>query len=199
MTVEQFDPSTSNSNKSQTTTLDIPSKMIEEQSKNNSDSHRAAKVGFLSLGCPKNLVDSERILTQLRTEGYDVTNSYDDAELVIVNTCGFIDSAVQESLDTIGEALAANGKVLVTGCLGVKKDEIVELHPNVLGVTGPHAYDEVLAQVHEHVAKPKYNPHIDLVPDHGVKLTPKHYAYLKISEGCNHRCTFCIIPSIRGD
>ena len=199
MTVEQFDPSTSNSNKSQTTTLDIPSKMIEEQSKNNSDSHRAAKVGFLSLGCPKNLVDSERILTQLRTEGYDVTNSYDDAELVIVNTCGFIDSAVQESLDTIGEALAANGKVLVTGCLGVKKDEIVELHPNVLGVTGPHAYDEVLAQVHEHVAKPKYNPHIDLVPDHGVKLTPKHYAYLKISEGCNHRCTFCIIPSMRGD
>ena len=207
MTVEQFDPSTSNSNKSQTTTLDIPSKMIEAQhnevvSATNETalvSGAAAKVGFVSLGCPKNLVDSERILTQLRTEGYDVTNSYDNAELVIVNTCGFIDSAVQESLDTIGEALAANGKVLVTGCLGVKKDEIVELHPNVLGVTGPHAYDEVLAQVHEHVQKPKHNPFIDLVPAQGVKLTPKHYAYLKISEGCNHRCTFCIIPSMRGD
>ncbi len=210
MTVEQFDPQTpkaskksSNSVESQTTTLDIPAKIIEEQHNQavttNKDANRAAKVGFVSLGCPKNLVDSERILTQLRTEGYDVTNSYDDAELVIVNTCGFIDSAVQESLDTIGEALAANGKVLVTGCLGVKKDEIIELHPNVLGVTGPHAYDEVLNQVHEHVRKPKYNPHIDLVPDHGVKLTPKHYAYLKISEGCNHRCTFCIIPSMRGD
>ena len=207
MTVEQFDPSTSNSNKSQTTTLDIPSKMIEEQHNDvvNSNkvstlvSEKAAKVGFVSLGCPKNLVDSERILTQLRTEGYDVVNSYDDAELVIVNTCGFIDSAVQESLDTIGEALAENGKVLVTGCLGAKKDEIIELHPNVLGVTGPHAYDEVLTQVHEHVSKPKHNPFIDLVPEQGVKLTPKHYAYLKISEGCNHRCTFCIIPSMRGD
>ncbi len=201
MTVETFDPSTSNSAKSQTTTLDIPSKMIEEQHQAVVDSGAAkgAKVGFVSLGCPKNLVDSERILTQLRTEGYDVTNSYDDAELVIVNTCGFIDSAVQESLDTIGEALAANGKVLVTGCLGVKKDEIIELHPNVLGVTGPHAYDEVLTQVHKHVAKPKHNPFIDLVPPQGVKLTPKHYAYLKISEGCNHRCTFCIIPSMRGD
>jgi ribosomal protein S12 methylthiotransferase len=207
MTVEQFDPQapkkSSNSAASQTTTLDIPSKMIEEQHQAVVASHpeekRAAKVGFVSLGCPKNLVDSERILTQLRTEGYDVTNSYDDAELVIVNTCGFIDSAVQESLDTIGEALAANGKVLVTGCLGVKKDEIIELHPNVLGVTGPHAYDEVLAQVHEHVTKPAYNPFIDLVPEQGVKLTPKHYAYLKISEGCNHRCTFCIIPSMRGD
>jgi ribosomal protein S12 methylthiotransferase len=119
--------------------------------------------------------------------------------MVIVNTCGFIDSAVQESLDTIGEALAENGKVLVTGCLGAKKDEIIELHPNVLGVTGPHAYDEVLSQVHEHVAKPAHNPLVDLVPDHGVKLTPKHYAYLKISEGCDHRCTFCIIPSMRGD
>ncbi|MGL1958290.1 MAG: 30S ribosomal protein S12 methylthiotransferase RimO [Colwellia sp.] len=210
MTVEQFDPQapkkSSNSAQSQTTTLDIPSKMIEEQhqvvvtaANISNDSNRAAKVGFVSLGCPKNLVDSERILTQLRTEGYDVTNSYNDAELVIVNTCGFIDSAVQESLDTIGEALAENGKVLVTGCLGAKKDEIIELHPNVLGVTGPHAYDEVMKQVKEHVAKPKHNPHIDLVPDHGVKLTPKHYAYLKISEGCNHRCTFCIIPSMRGD
>jgi len=207
MSVEQFDPKNtskaSDSIAKQTTTLETPAKVLAKQSnsaeQSNNNSERAAKIGFLSLGCPKNLVDSERILTQLRTEGYDVTNSYDDAELVIVNTCGFIDSAVQESLDTIGEALSENGKVLVTGCLGAKKDEIIELHPNVLGVTGPHAYDEVLSQVHEHVAKPKYNPHIDLVPDHGVKLTPKHYAYLKISEGCNHRCTFCIIPSMRGD
>ena len=184
----------------QTTTLETPKKEFEKQSSNSELSEATgSKVGFVSLGCPKNLVDSERILTQLRTEGYDVTNSFDDADLVIVNTCGFIDSAVKESLDTIGEALSENGKVLVTGCLGAKKDEIVELHPNVLGVTGPHAYDEVLSQVHEHVAKPKYNPHIDLVPDHGIKLTPKHYAYLKISEGCNHRCTFCIIPSMRGD
>jgi ribosomal protein S12 methylthiotransferase len=206
MTVEQFDPQapkkSSNSAESQTTTLNIPSKMIEEQANAQLQSQqpaKAAKIGFVSLGCPKNLVDSERILTQLRTEGYDVVNSYDDAEMVIVNTCGFIDSAVQESLDTIGEALAENGKVLVTGCLGAKKDEIIELHPNVLGVTGPHAYDEVLTQVHEHVAKPVHNPFIDLVPEQGVKLTPKHYAYLKISEGCNHRCTFCIIPSMRGD
>lgn len=210
MIVEQFDPNASNSAQSQTTTLETPKKVLAEQANEQqqsqsasntaqTSSERAAKVGFVSLGCPKNLVDSERILTQLRTEGYDVVNSYDDAEMVIVNTCGFIDSAVQESLDTIGEALAENGKVLVTGCLGAKKDEIVELHPNVLGVTGPHAYDEVLAQVHEHVAKPAHNPLIDLVPDHGVKLTPKHYAYLKISEGCNHRCTFCIIPSMRGD
>ena len=207
MTVEQFDPQaakkSSNSAESQTTTLDIPTKIIEEQHQDvvasTKNTERAAKVGFVSLGCPKNLVDSERILTQLRTEGYDVTNSYADAEMVIVNTCGFIDSAVQESLDTIGEALAENGKVLVTGCLGAKKDEIIELHPNVLGVTGPHAYDEVLTQVHQHVSKPKHNPFIDLVPEQGVKLTPKHYAYLKISEGCNHRCTFCIIPSMRGD
>ena len=160
---------------------------------------RTSRIGFVSLGCPKNLVDSERILTQLRTEGYDVVPSYNDADMVIVNTCGFIDSAVQESLDTIGEAINENGKVLVTGCLGAKKDEIIELHPSVLGVTGPHAYDEVLAQVHQHLAKPAHNPFVDLIPDHGVKLTPKHFAYLKISEGCNHRCTFCIIPSMRGD
>jgi len=158
-----------------------------------------AKVGFISLGCPKNLVDSERILTQLKTEGYEVVPSYDDAELVIVNTCGFIDSAVQESLDTIGEALAENGKVLVTGCLGAKDDEVREIHPNVLGVTGPHAYDQVLSQVHQYIPKPKHDPFVSLVPDHGIKLTPKHFAYLKISEGCNHRCTFCIIPSMRGD
>lgn len=157
------------------------------------------KVGFVSLGCPKNLVDSERILTQLKVEGYNIVPSYEDAELVIVNTCGFIDSAVQESLDTIGEALAENGKVIVTGCLGAREDEIRQVHPNVLGITGPHAYENVLDQVHQFVPKPKYDPFLQLVPDTGVKLTPKHYAYLKISEGCNHRCTFCIIPSMRGD
>ncbi len=158
-----------------------------------------SKIGFISLGCPKNLVDSERILTQLRTEGYEVVNQYNDAQLVIVNTCGFIDSAVQESLDTIGEAINENGKVLVTGCLGKKENEIREIHPKVLGISGAHAYEEVLNQVHQHVEKPKHNPFIDLVPKQGVKLTPKHFAYLKISEGCNHRCTFCIIPSMRGD
>ncbi len=157
------------------------------------------KVGFVSLGCPKNLVDSERILTQLKVEGYNIVSSYEDAELVIVNTCGFIDSAVQESLDTIGEALAENGKVIVTGCLGAREDEIRQVHPNVLGITGPHAYENVLDQVHQFVPKPAYDPFLQLVPDTGVKLTPKHYAYLKISEGCNHRCTFCIIPSMRGD
>ncbi|MFG1496291.1 30S ribosomal protein S12 methylthiotransferase RimO [Saccharospirillum sp. HFRX-1] len=155
------------------------------------------KVGFVSLGCPKNTVDSERILTQLRAEGYDIVPSYHDADVVIVNTCGFIDSAVQESLDTIGEALAENGKVLVTGCLGTKEDDIREVHPNVLSVTGPHAYEQVVSQVHE-VVPPKHDPFISLVPDTGVKLTPKHYAYLKISEGCNHSCSFCIIPSFRG-
>lgn len=157
------------------------------------------KVGFVSLGCPKNLVDSERILTQLKSDGYQIVPSYHDAELVIVNTCGFIDSAVQESLDTIGEALAENGQVIVTGCLGAREDEIRQVHPNVLGITGPHAYENVLKQVHSVIPKPKYDPFTMLVPDHGVKLTPKHYAYLKISEGCNHRCTFCIIPSMRGD
>ncbi|MCF5861431.1 30S ribosomal protein S12 methylthiotransferase RimO [Aeromonas veronii] len=157
------------------------------------------RIGFVSLGCPKNLVDSERILTQLRTEGYDVVPSYDDAELVVVNTCGFIDSAVQESLEAIGEALAENGKVIVTGCLGAKENQIREIHPKVLEITGPHAYEEVLGHVHKYVAKPEHNPFTSLVPAHGVKLTPRHYAYLKISEGCNHRCTFCIIPSMRGD
>ncbi|MDX1526444.1 MAG: 30S ribosomal protein S12 methylthiotransferase RimO [Pseudidiomarina maritima] len=158
-----------------------------------------AKIGFVSLGCPKNLVDSERILTQLRTEGYDIVNSYNNANLVIVNTCGFIDSAVQESLDAIGEALAENGKVIVTGCLGAKDDEIREVHPNVLAITGPHAYEEVMGHVHRYVPTPERVPFENLVPDTGVKLTPRHYAYLKISEGCNHRCTFCIIPSMRGD
>ena len=157
------------------------------------------KVGFVSLGCPKNLVDSERILTQLKSDGYQIVPTYQDAELVIVNTCGFIDSAVQESLDTIGEALAENGKVIVTGCLGAREDEIRQVHPNVLGITGPHAYENVLQQVHSFIPKPKYDPFTMLVPDQGVKLTPRHYAYLKISEGCNHRCTFCIIPSMRGD
>lgn len=157
------------------------------------------KIGFVSLGCPKNLVDSERILTQLRTEGYNIVNTYDNADMVIVNTCGFIDSAVQESLDAIGEALNENGKVIVTGCLGAKDDEIREVHPNVLAITGPHAYEEVMGHVHQYVPQPERIPFENLVPETGVKLTPKHFAYLKISEGCNHRCTFCIIPSMRGD
>ena len=156
------------------------------------------KVGFVSLGCPKALVDSERILTQLRAEGYLISPSYNDADLVVVNTCGFIDSAVEESLDAIGEALAENGKVIVTGCLGAKGDIVKKTHPKVLAVTGPHATDEVMRAVHKHLPH-KHNPHIDLVPPQGIKLTPKHYAYLKIAEGCNHRCTFCIIPSMRGD
>lgn len=157
------------------------------------------KVGVISLGCPKATVDTERILTQLRTEGYQLTNSYDDADTVIVNTCGFIDSAVQESLDTIGEALQENGKVIVTGCLGANADQITEIHPKVLAVSGPAAYEDVVAAVHDVVEPPEHNPYVDVVPPQGIKLTPKHYAYLKISEGCNHRCTFCIIPSMRGD
>ncbi|WP_019556157.1 30S ribosomal protein S12 methylthiotransferase RimO [Thiomicrorhabdus arctica] len=156
-------------------------------------------VGVISLGCPKATVDTERILTQLRTEGYQLTNSYEDADTVIVNTCGFIDSAVQESLDTIGEALAENGKVIVTGCLGARAEEITAVHPKVLAVSGPAAYEEVVSAVHNVIAPPAHNPFVDLVPPQGIKLTPKHYAYLKISEGCNHRCTFCIIPSMRGD
>ncbi len=156
------------------------------------------QVGFVSLGCPKALVDSEQILTQLRAEGYGVSPSYQGADLVVVNTCGFIDSAVQESLDAIGEALAENGKVIVTGCLGAKGDVVKKAHPRVLAVTGPHALSEVMSAVHLHLPRP-HDPFTDLVPPQGVKLTPKHYAYLKISEGCNHRCTFCIIPSMRGD
>ena len=163
----------------------------------------APKIGFVSLGCPKALVDSEQILTQLRAEGYDTAKSYDGADLVIVNTCGFIDAAVQESLDAIGEALHENGKVIVTGCLGAKKDAdgddiIQKVHPKVLAVTGPHALGEVMDAVHIHMPKP-HAPFIDLLPPQGIKLTPKHFAYLKISEGCNHRCSFCIIPSMRGD
>ncbi|MAI37369.1 30S ribosomal protein S12 methylthiotransferase RimO [Alteromonas sp.] len=194
MTVETFNPNKVTNN---TTTLETPVKVLNETKSNNASN--GSRIGFVSLGCPKNLVDSERILTQLRTEGYDVVPTYNDADLVIVNTCGFIDAAVEESLDTIGEALKENGKVIVTGCLGIKEDEIREVHPNILAITGPHAYETVVEQVHEHLPKPSHNPFADLVPDHGVKLTPRHYAYLKISEGCNHRCTFCIIPSMRGD
>ncbi len=156
-------------------------------------------IGFVSLGCPKNLVDSERILTELRTDGYNIVPSYENVDLVIVNTCGFIDSAVQESLEAIGEALEENGRVIVTGCLGAKEDQIRQVHPKVLEVSGPHSYETVMAQVHKYVPKPEHHPYTSLVPKQGVKLTPKHYAYLKISEGCDHRCTFCIIPSLRGD
>jgi ribosomal protein S12 methylthiotransferase len=163
------------------------------------------KIGFVSLGCPKALVDSERILTQLRVEGYDIVATYAAADVVVVNTCGFIDSAVQESLDAIGEALAENGKVIVTGCLGKRADVIRQAHPDVLAISGPADYASVMTAVHQQLP-PKYDPFLDIVPqrlstnnDIGVKLTPKHYAYLKISEGCNHRCTFCIIPSMRGD
>src|SRR4029078_4131100 len=153
----------------------------------------ARKVGFVSLGCPKALVDSERILTQLRAEGYLISPSYQDADLGVVNTCGFIDAAVEESLDAIGEALAENGKVIVTGCLGAKGDVVRQAHPQVLAVTGPHATDQVMRAVNDHLHMP-HDPFADLVPQQGIKLTPKHFAYLKISEGCNHRCTFCIIP-----
>lgn len=161
------------------------------------------KVGFISLGCPKALVDSELILTQLSAEGYETSKDYAGADLVVVNTCGFIDSAVEESLSAIGEALSENGKVIVTGCLGARKNDdgsdlIRSIHPKVLAVTGPHATDEVMQAIHLHLPKP-HDPFIDLLPPIGVKLTPRHYAYLKISEGCNHRCTFCIIPSMRGD
>ena len=156
------------------------------------------KVGFVSLGCPKALVDSERILTQLRSEGYQVVPTYDAADLVVVNTCGFIDEAVHESLEAIGEAVAANGRVIVTGCLGAQPERITQRHPRVLKVTGPAAYEEVVGAVHQYLP-PKHDPHLDLVPPQGIRLTPRHYAYLKISEGCNHRCSFCIIPSMRGD
>ena len=159
---------------------------------------KAPQVGFVSLGCPKALVDSERIITKLRSEGYNITPTYDDADLVVVNTCGFIDSAVEESLGSIGEAFAKNGKVIVTGCLGSRDNTIREQHPQVLEVTGAHALEEVVSAVHKHLP-PQHDPFLSLVPPEGIKLTPRHYAYLKISEGCNHRCTFCIIPSMRGD
>lgn len=159
---------------------------------------KAPQVGFVSLGCPKALVDSERIITKLRSEGYSITPTYDDADLVVVNTCGFIDSAVEESLGSIGEAIAKNGKVIVTGCLGSRDNTIREQHPQVLEITGAHALEEVVSAVHKHLP-PQHDPFVSLVPPEGIKLTPRHYAYLKISEGCNHRCTFCIIPSMRGD
>ena len=157
----------------------------------------APQIGFVSLGCPKALVDSERILTQLRAEGYAISPDYDHADLVVINTCGFIDSAVEESLDAIGEALDENGKVIVTGCLGAEADKVLKKYPDVLAVTGPHNYEAVMNAVHEHLPA-EHDPHIDLLPPQGIKLTPPHYAYLKISEGCNHHCTFCIIPDLRG-
>jgi ribosomal protein S12 methylthiotransferase len=155
-------------------------------------------VGFVSLGCPKALVDSERIITKLRAEGYQVAPDYAGADVVVVNTCGFLDSAKQESLDAIGEAIAENGRVIVTGCMGVEEGRIREVHPGVLAVTGPHQYEQVVTAVHDAVP-PLHDPYVDLVPPEGLRLTPRHYAYLKISEGCNNRCSFCIIPSIRGD
>ena len=160
-------------------------------------SQKVPTVGFVSLGCPKASSDAERILTKLRAEGYEISPSYDNSDLVIVNTCGFIDAAVEESLDAIGEALNENGKVIVTGCLGAKGDIVQTTHPSVLAITGPHAMEEVMGHVHQHLPKP-HDPYSDLVPPQGIRLTPKHYAYLKISEGCNHSCTFCIIPSMRG-
>ncbi|MDD5404309.1 MAG: 30S ribosomal protein S12 methylthiotransferase RimO [Sulfuricella sp.] len=159
---------------------------------------KSPKIGFVSLGCPKALVDSEHILTRLRAEGYDISPSYQEADLVVINTCGFIDAAVEESLDAIGEALAENGKVIVTGCLGARPEVIMEKHPRVLAVTGPHALQDVMNAVHQHLPQP-HHPFTSLIPEQGIRLTPRHYAYLKISEGCNHRCTFCIIPSLRGD
>jgi len=167
-------------------------------SKSSEQAAGGGRVGFVSLGCPKALVDSERILTQLRAEGYGISPSYEDADLVVVNTCGFIDAAVEESLEAIGEALTENGRVIVTGCLGAEADKVRDAHPGVLAVTGPHAYEAVMAEVHRHLP-PSHAPFESLVPLGGVKLTPRHYAYLKISEGCNHRCSFCIIPQFRGD
>ena len=162
-----------------------------------SRSNRAPRVGFVSLGCPKALVDSERILTRLRSEGYEVSATYEAADLVVVNTCGFIDAAVDESLDAIGEALEHNGRVIVTGCLGARPERILERHPRVLEVTGPAAYEKVVGAVHAHLP-PRHDPFLDLVPPQGIRLTPRHYAYLKISEGCNNRCSFCVIPAMRG-
>ncbi len=173
-------------------------KFIGEYCSVTDEKQRVPKVGFVSLGCPKALVDSERILTQLKTEGYEIAPDYEGADAVVINTCGFIDAAVEESLDAIGEALKENGKVIVTGCLGADSDKVLQAHPEVLAVTGPHAYEEVMQAVHNQL-KPPHDPYLDLVPPQGVKLTPRHYAYLKISEGCNHNCSFCIIPALRGD
>ena len=162
------------------------------------DAGRRGKIGFVSLGCPKALTDTERIVTQLKAEGYETTPSYADADVVVVNTCGFIDSAIDESLEAIQEAMDANGRVIVTGCLGAKGDIVARTHPGVLAVTGPHAYEEVVEAVHDAVPQPAFDPYLSLIPAHGIKLTPRHYAYLKISEGCNHKCSFCVIPSLRG-
>ncbi len=173
--------------------------MTKPKSKAKSQSRKDSKIiNFISLGCPKASADSEQILTRLRAEGYEFSGSYNGADLVVINTCGFINAAVEESLDTIGEALAENGRVIVTGCLGAKGDIVRKAHPGVLAVTGPHSTQEVMAAVHAHLP-PLHDPFVDLVPPEGIRLTPAHYAYLKISEGCNHRCTFCIIPSLRGD
>src|SRR3982751_2648635 len=158
----------------------------------------APKIGMVSLGCPKALVDSERIMTRLRSEGYDFSKTHEGADVVIVNTCGFLDSAKEESLAAIGNAMQANGKVIVTGCMGAEPDSITKVHPKVLAVTGPHQYEEVVGAVHKAIP-PQHDPFVDLVPEQGLRLTPRHYAYLKISEGCNNRCSFCIIPSLRGD
>ncbi len=176
----------------------MPRLAAKPRSKARPRSARVPKVGFVSLGCPKALVDSERILTQLRAEGYEVSPTYEAADVVVVNTCGFIDAAVDESLDAIGEAIEQNGRVIVTGCLGAKPERILERHPRVLKVTGPHAYEDVVSAVHEHLP-PQHEPFLDLLPPQGVRLTPRHYAYLKIAEGCNNRCSFCIIPALRGD
>ena len=173
-------------------------KAVQFPSAGSAGDNPVPRVGFVSLGCPKALVDSERILTQLRAEGYAISPDYAGADLVVINTCGFIDDAVEESLDAIGEALEENGRVIVTGCLGAKGEIVKQTHPRVLAVTGPHALDEVMQAVHRYLPKP-HDPYADLVPAHGIKLTPRHYAYLKIAEGCNHRCSFCIIPSMRGD
>lgn len=194
MSVEKFDP------KKETLVKNQNSPIVEGSEVSISDTRNGTPcIGFVSLGCPKALVDSERILTQLRTEGYEIVADYDGADLVVVNTCGFIDAAKQESLDAIGEALNENGKVIVTGCLGAQENDIREIHPGVLSVSGPAQYEQVLNAVHQHLPqKQEHDPFVDLVPPQGIKLTPRHYAYLKISEGCNHKCSFCIIPSMRG-
>ena len=213
MTVQTFNPKSPTevgyhhkANHNQNRTIGDSASLMQIAEPTNTDNdniNKIPKVGFVSLGCPKALVDSERIITELIREGYQVAKDYDGADLVVVNTCGFIESAVQESLDAIGEAISKNGKVIVTGCLGKDADKIRTMHPSVLAVTGAHAYEEVVQAVTHHVPKPAkvktYDPKIDLINDAGVKLTPSHYAYVKISEGCNHRCTFCIIPSLRGD
>ncbi|UNU73490.1 30S ribosomal protein S12 methylthiotransferase RimO [Moraxella nasovis] len=199
MTVQTFNPIHHKANHNENRSISDTASLTNQTLSPNPN----PKIGFVSLGCPKALVDSERIITELTKEGYQVAKDYDGADLVVVNTCGFIESAVQESLDAIGEAIASNGKVIVTGCLGKDAERIYTMHPAVLAVTGAHAYHEVVQAVTHHVPKPKkpkdYNPKIDLINEAGIKLTPAHYAYLKISEGCNHRCTFCIIPSLRGD